>query len=277
MLMGDTGTCQAPPDFEIPTAPALNRTLSDPQLPPYYKDEELVLGPADNQFQRNATRSKSYSCASEKAISHDMRDFVRAKIEYALLSRSESFFDGSLFAKAVNDMLQSTDGSSIGNSSSRIRNDDDLDNVRSFSSKVKQVDQQNVHHEISAIQTLFGTVWFRTSTTRAGGHAKSPKGLYVVNSFVYYPSWWLTNLGLRYGVEANFGTSPSGWQFCLNPIRAVPDNSLVFDFCKTGNIEGVQRLISRGDASVCDASSKGWTPLHVSRRGVVFCSITSSS
>ena len=59
-------------------------------------------------------------------------------------------------------------------------------------------------------------------------------------------------------------SSASGWQFCFNPVRAVPDNSLIFDFCKTGNTQGVQRLIAWSDASVRDASSKGWTPLHVS-------------
>lgn len=53
-------------------------------------------------------------------------------------------------------------------------------------------------------------------------------------------------------------------QFFFNPVRAIPENSLIFDFCKTGNMQGVQRLIARGDALVQDASSKGWAPLHVS-------------
>ena len=44
-----------------------------------------------------------------------------------------------------------------------------------------------------------------------------------------------------------------------------PSQLLIFDFCKMGNIEGVQRLLARGDATVRDASPKGWTPLHVSR------------
>ena len=78
-----------------------------------------------------------------------------------------------------------------------------------------------------------------------------------MKSFVYYPSWWLTKLGLTHDVEASLSSSNKGRQFCLNPVQAVPDSSLIFDFCKMGNSEAVQRLIAPGEATVRDASPKG--------------------
>ena len=141
---------------------------------------------------------------------------------------------------------------------------DDLNAPQSTLTR-QEVDFRKVRHRISATETLFETVWLRTTTVRAGSCSKSSKGIYAVNSFVYYPSWWLTKFGLNRGVEASLSSSTKGWQLAFNPIRAVPDSSHIFDFCKMGNIEGIKRLIARGDASVRDASPKGWTPLHVSR------------
>lgn len=121
-----------------------------------------------------------------------------------------------------------------------------------------------VYHQISGTATPFGTVWCRTSTVKTDGRSKSSKEIHLVTSYVYYPSWWLNKLGVNTGMEANLSSSPNGWQFCLNPVRAVPDNSLIFDFCKNGNIEAVRHMIARGIASVRDTNCKGWTPLHVS-------------
>ncbi|KAF7505889.1 hypothetical protein GJ744_012424 [Endocarpon pusillum] len=137
------------------------------------------------------------------------------------------------------------------------------DQVETASALIRQQGgSPKVYHQISGTETPFGTVWCRTSTVKTNGRSKSPKGIHLVSSYIYYPSWWLSKLGVKTGIEANLSSSPKGWQFALNPVRAVPDNSLIFDFCKTGNIEAVQHMIARGAASVQDTSSKGWTPLH---------------
>ena len=44
----------------------------------------------------------------------------------------------------------------------------------------------------------------------------------------------------------------------------MPDNSLIFEFCREGNLNGVRQLISRGQGSVRDINSFRETPLHAS-------------
>ncbi|KAF2500369.1 hypothetical protein BU16DRAFT_556839 [Lophium mytilinum] len=45
-------------------------------------------------------------------------------------------------------------------------------------------------------------------------------------------------------------------------FHAVPDNALIFEFCKQGNLMAVNSLLVNGQASPWDTNSKGWTPLH---------------
>lgn len=85
----------------------------------------------------------------------------------------------------------------------------------------------------------------------------------ATSSLAYYPSSWLLKVGLKVGMEIALINSQRGWKCSLSSIRAVPDNSLVFRFCQSGNIEAVRELFSRGEASVYDVDSEGQTPLHV--------------
>ena len=242
------------------------------QMPPPTPSSDtraLIFNLADTQIQRTAPKPKRYQSCSAIMSVHEFHDPIRASIERALVLAPSSFFDGSLFAKTMKDIVQPHHSDEATSTASYTKLSDDLNTAQPAPTH-QQVDFGKVHHRISATETPFGTVWLRTSTVRAGSCSKSLKGVYAVNSFVYYPSWWLTKLGLTHGVEASLSSSTKGWQFCLNPVRAVPDSSLIFDFCKMGNIDGVQRLLARGDATVRDASPKGWTPLHVSREFLGF-------
>ena len=236
------------------------------RLPPTPSSDSgaLIISLADTQIQRTASKLKRHqSCHAIMSV-HEIHDPIRASIERALVLAPSSFFDGSLFAKTMKGIGQPHYNEEATSNASYTKLSNDL-NIAQPTPTRQQVDFRKVHHRVSATETPFGTVWLRTSTVRAGSCSKSSKGLYAVNSFIYYPSWWLTKLGLTHGVEASLSSSTKGWQFCLNPVRAVPDSSLIFDFCKMGNIEAVQRLLARGEATVRDASPKGWTPLHVSR------------
>jgi len=42
----------------------------------------------------------------------------------------------------------------------------------------------------------------------------------------------------------------------------MPDNSLIFEFCRQGNLNAVRQLISQGQGSIRDVNSWGETPLH---------------
>ena len=79
------------------------------------------------------------------------------------------------------------------------------------------------------------------------------------------PAQWLISLGLVQGLHALFSSSSiSGWKSSLDTIRPRPDDALIFDFCKHGNLAGVKSLLERGLASPKDVDSAGRTPLHVS-------------
>ena len=71
-------------------------------------------------------------------------------------------------------------------------------------------------------------------------------------------------LGLAYELHLALFHSSRGWKGSLQTYQPVPDDSLIFEFCRTGNVEGVQLLLSRKEASIWDVNSHGWTPLHVS-------------
>ncbi|MCJ1439072.1 hypothetical protein MMC27_008463 [Xylographa pallens] len=82
------------------------------------------------------------------------------------------------------------------------------------------------------------------------------------------PAWWLIKIGFSRGFQAAFSqATDQGLTFALNPFRPVPDDALIFDFCRTGNIDGVRRLLIRGEASAQDTNSLGQTPLHMAASG----------
>ena len=83
--------------------------------------------------------------------------------------------------------------------------------------------------------------------------------------FMLTPPDWLTCLGVCYGLRLrSLSSSSQGWKSSLEIMRSVPDDALIFNFCKTGNVSGVRSLLSKGCASVRDTDSRGYTPLHVS-------------
>ncbi|KAF7945639.1 uncharacterized protein EAE97_004677 [Botrytis byssoidea] len=80
------------------------------------------------------------------------------------------------------------------------------------------------------------------------------------SQMIIYPSKWLAKLGVRYGIELSILAS-RGWRYSFQPFRAVPESSLIFQFCREGNLGGVRTLLSRGDASPYDRDPLGRTPL----------------
>ena len=121
------------------------------------------------------------------------------------------------------------------------------------------------------LKTSFGAVYFRSRTYRIGkrfnsGTGRSNDQYEFETFFTWHPAAWLMRLGIKFGVNASISKSHWGWKNTLNAISAVLDDSLIFDFCSTGNIGGVQSLLARGKASIRDTNSQGWTPLHVRKR-----------
>lgn len=119
-------------------------------------------------------------------------------------------------------------------------------------------------YRTSATGVLFGTVWLRTTSVRLDSNiSKLGRKVDFVSFVSFMPSSWLTRAGVNYGMEINYSSTTTGWQFNFNPIHAVPDNSPIFTACQQGNLAAVQFLLAEGKASVRDTNSKGMTPLHV--------------
>jgi hypothetical protein len=79
---------------------------------------------------------------------------------------------------------------------------------------------------------------------------------------VVYPKAGGKFLGMSHGMLLS-ARSTSGWQFSIQPFRAIPENSLVFEFCRKGNLDGVRTLFQHGEASPWDRYPAGRTPLWV--------------
>lgn len=134
-----------------------------------------------------------------------------------------------------------------------------------FSKRVKWQDDM-------VVQTIFGT--FRRSSRISQFMFDQPEGPtcseeedrfeYQTIFRLILPSW-MARLGLNFIFSGRCSSSPlSGPTVGLEVARSVPDNAVIFDLCKEGNLGDVQALLNTGQASAKDVDSKGRTPLYVS-------------
>lgn len=71
---------------------------------------------------------------------------------------------------------------------------------------------------------------------------------------------------LRRGLAMQTTTRSYGhWTRTLRFSPVVSADAPIFQFCRSGNVEGVRTLFKSGLASPFDATMNGYTPLHVSR------------
>jgi hypothetical protein len=249
--------------------------MFDSRLPPYFANP-TVLDLANEVRPGVSAKTEIPQLTPVMSVQS-----MQASMESALHVAVETFFDSATFAQLMHESIQRVtsvhhtyhsrydntsallDGSAAPMASGKEDTTSGADNGY-FGSK-HHLSRTRIGHRPFAMGTLFGNVWVRKSKFIEGGDSNGT--YYIVTSFIFYPSRWLTKMGLRHGMEANLSkTKDSGrWKFKVSPIRAVPDNSLIFDLCRTGNLQGVQLLLNRLDASIRDTNSSGWTPLHVSR------------
>ena len=72
-------------------------------------------------------------------------------------------------------------------------------------------------------------------------------------------------MGIQGGIEVVTASAGRSWLYNINMTvtRAVPEDSLIFELCSTGQTRAVEALLEKGMASVVDTSPRGWKPLHV--------------
>lgn len=115
-------------------------------------------------------------------------------------------------------------------------------------------------------ETLFGTICFQTQIIKHYDifDEEQKTQTETQTSFIFHPAPWLMRFGLRYGLKAMAIYHHRTWSYTIQPVHAIPDDSLIFTFCRKGNVDAVRELFKRRDASVYDVDTNGWTPLHVS-------------
>jgi hypothetical protein len=192
---------------------------------------------------------------------------LRTAVEGAFQLAAETYFKGGAFTKAMSETALRL---------SALTDTDDPENKNSAatsyqlipSSKGRKGSVGRICREASATGTLFGTVWSQTTSVRSDFNPG--KNFNDVTSYTFFPSWWLNQLGVKRGMQLNLCGTATGWQFNIDPVRAVQEDSPIFKFCKSGNIAAVRELITDGSASVRDTSPKGLQPLHVSSVYLLF-------
>ena len=123
----------------------------------------------------------------------------------------------------------------------------------------------------SIIETFFGSISFYMETSKSHNEESAtrkttPSEYYEYKTlFRLFPASWLINMGLDYTINFTFSSNYQGWHQCLESMRAISGDSLIFHACGEGDLDLVQHLLSTGDASVWDQNLIGVTPLHVSQ------------
>ncbi|KAL3481472.1 nucleoside phosphorylase domain-containing protein [Aspergillus californicus] len=114
-------------------------------------------------------------------------------------------------------------------------------------------------------ETMFGTIRFHTQIIKHHGifDDEQKTQTETQTSFNFHPAPWLMRLGLRYGLKVMAINHHRTWRYTIQPVHAIPDDSLIFTFCKSGNVDAIRELFKRGYACVIDVDTHGHTPLHI--------------
>ncbi|QKX55267.1 uncharacterized protein TRUGW13939_02359 [Talaromyces rugulosus] len=110
----------------------------------------------------------------------------------------------------------------------------------------------------------FGTIISQTQSAKQSItiNGESSMQYETTTTFILYPASWLIKIGFKYGIEATTTNSKAGWKYSISPVQAVQNDSLIFRFCESGNVDAVRELFKNKEASVVDVNSDGWRPLH---------------
>jgi hypothetical protein len=120
------------------------------------------------------------------------------------------------------------------------------------------------------VPCIFGLVYISSGVYKTSipglpsfGQASENKEDKFQISLAFYPSAWIQALSIHFGMKLMISSSFEGIDCRMSTYRAVPDDAVIFDFCKEGNTSAVQKLFDRQLASPWDTNSRGLTPLFV--------------
>ncbi|KAL3478490.1 hypothetical protein BJX99DRAFT_256387 [Aspergillus californicus] len=123
--------------------------------------------------------------------------------------------------------------------------------------------------ESKSLKTPFGTIDFQnlfSAQQLTLGSETTHHGKTRI-TIVFRPAPWILRLGFHYGLIFMATNRDRSWQYTILPVQPVPDDSLIFEFCAKGTLDGVRTLFARGQASVRDVNTNGKNPLHFAMSG----------
>jgi len=131
----------------------------------------------------------------------------------------------------------------------------------------------------SVVKTLFGTFSISSQVRRLAKSSNKDSEDLDSDDFIrttsirIHPARWLIRLGINFGIQFAAQGVPQCWKHTLTSFRAVPDDAAIFSACRSGDLDGVTKLLADGKASIWDTDTHGNTPLHV---GTVLFYVSSS-
>ncbi|KAL9120774.1 MAG: hypothetical protein Q9187_002672 [Circinaria calcarea] len=140
-----------------------------------------------------------------------------------------------------------------------------------WSSRYQPLRNRTVRTRSNILQTFIGSLHVESKTIHVQPKYSSIRPAhdsqseaqyeYQTASVIVYPAPWLVNRGFSYSPRVN-AAGPPFWDLKLRVTHAVPDDNLVFEFCKQGNVPGLKCLFARKQASTKDVDSQGRTPIY---------------
>ena len=121
----------------------------------------------------------------------------------------------------------------------------------------------------SVVKNLFGTFSISSEVCQRAKSRNKVSDDLDCDDFVrttairIHPARWLIRLGVSYGLQFAAQEHSQRWMHTLTTFRAVPDDAAIFSACYRGDLEGVTKLFTDGQASIWDTNTDGMTPLHV--------------
>lgn len=123
------------------------------------------------------------------------------------------------------------------------------------------VSQRYNKFETRLFQVYIRSRLIRVQTNKTLGDFDLDDRYETETSFRIHPNLWFFKTAFSLSCVRSNYSRLTNLQFQIYNTRS--DEALIFEFCSSGNVDGVKSLITRKEASPFDIDSDGWTPLHV--------------
>lgn len=179
----------------------------------------------------------------------------------------------NMMDKALNQFSRGLDATSRLNRTIPVESYVDCDTAPKLPRSPSVSQYRRTQTYVSETSSYFGTLYIISKARLPAGLDESDDEVedifpeHFQTTTTFHPSQWLLRFGISFGVQVLLAKSIEGSEYRMKSYRAVPDDALIFRFCREGNDMAIQKLFEHGQASPWDRDSWGMTPLFVSPSG----------